>query len=27
MEYDFEIVEELPTSDRGLGGFGSTGKK
>ncbi|MHA1620337.1 MAG: dUTP diphosphatase, partial [Promethearchaeota archaeon] len=27
VDYDFEIVEELPTSDRGLGGFGSTGKK
>ncbi len=27
VDYDFEIVEELPASDRGLGGFGSTGKK
>ena len=25
--YEFEVVEELPDSDRGLGGFGSTGKK
>ena len=27
VEYDFEIMPELPASDRGLGGFGSTGKK
>lgn len=26
-EYELEIVEILPTSERGLGGFGSTGKK
>ena len=25
--YEFEVVEELPESERGLGGFGSTGKK
>ncbi|MBN1803081.1 MAG: dUTP diphosphatase [Candidatus Lokiarchaeota archaeon] len=25
-DYDFEEIEELPASDRGLGGFGSTGK-
>jgi len=25
-DYDFEEVEELPTSERGQGGFGSTGK-
>lgn len=25
-EMDFKIVEELPSSDRGLNGFGSTGK-
>jgi len=27
IEYEFEILDELPASDRGLGGFGSTGKK
>lgn len=26
-EYEFEEVEELPKSERDLGGFGSTGKK
>ena len=26
-EYEFVEVEELPESERGLGGFGSTGKK
>jgi dUTP pyrophosphatase len=25
--YEFSEIEELPESDRGLGGFGSTGKK
>jgi len=25
-EMDFKIVSELPTSDRGIGGFGHTGK-
>lgn len=27
VEYEFEETEILPESDRGLGGFGSTGKK
>ncbi len=27
VDYDFEIVEDLSESERGLGGFGSTGKK
>jgi dUTP pyrophosphatase len=27
VDYAFEVVENLPDSDRGLGGFGSTGKK
>lgn len=26
-EYEFEETDELPESERGLGGFGSTGKK
>ena len=26
INYEFEEVDELPESDRGLGGFGSTGK-
>lgn len=26
-DFQFDVVENLPTSDRGLGGFGSTGKK
>ncbi len=26
-EYEFEPVEDLPESERGLGGFGSTGKE
>lgn len=26
VDYDFKIVEKLSASDRGLGGFGSTGK-
>ena len=26
-EFDFEIVDELSNTERGLGGFGSTGKK
>jgi dUTP pyrophosphatase len=26
-DYEFDVVETLPDSDRGLGGFGSTGKK
>ena len=26
VDYEFEEVETLPTSERGLGGFGSTGK-
>lgn len=27
VEYDFDEVDNLPGSERGLGGFGSTGKK
>jgi len=27
VDYEFEEVKELPSSNRGLGGFGSTGKK
>ncbi len=27
VEYQFEEVNELPESDRGQGGFGSTGKE
>ncbi len=26
-EYEFKVLDELPDSERGLGGFGSTGKK
>ena len=27
IQVDFKLVEEFPTSDRGAGGFGSTGKQ